>query len=163
MNIHRYAHIHDRFFNLFTYLTSLLLLVVRWNWGTLLMKAGADKMAAPDRFVAFFEGLAIPFPTASVHLVSHVEYYLGALLVIGFASRLSAIPLLITMITAMGTAHYSAIQQSFPAINPMTWSIAPIAGESAFSYILMLLFILILGPGKFSVDGLIKGIRAKFF
>ena len=161
MNINRLAMLHDRVFHSFSYLTSLLLFVMRWHWGALLMKAGAGKIAAPEKIVPFFDSLGIPFPEFNVFLVSHVEYYFGALIMIGLASRIVAVPLLITMVTAMATAHLDAFWMSFPSWNPIEWNIAPIAAESPFNYILMLLFVLALGPGKISVDAGLKYFRER--
>ncbi len=153
---------YSRFFAPFAYLTSLLLLVVRWNWGSLFMKAGAGKLGAPDRIVDFFTFLGIPFPELNVVLVSWVEYGGGFLLMIGLASRLVSIPLLITMLVAMFTAHAKAISLSFPVwYNPTTWDIVPLAAEGPFAYIIAVLLVLIWGPGKFSIDAAIKGVLSR--
>ena len=149
---------YTRFFAPFALLMPLVLLVLRWNWGALFMKAGADKIAAPDRFVKFFDGLGIPFPEANVWLVSHVEYYLGFLLLIGLGARLAAFPLFITMVVAMFTAHWDGVASSFPSFNPMEWNFAILAGESPFIYMVVTILVMALGPGMFSIDGILKGI-----
>lgn len=50
-------------------------------------------------------GLGIPLPTVSATLVGTVEFFGGIALLAGVAVRYVSIPLLITMLTAMFTAH----------------------------------------------------------
>lgn len=126
-----------------------LLLAIRLFWGVLFLQAGLGKMQNISNVVGFFQELEIPFPLLNAYIVTIVESVGGLCLILGLGSRLVAIPLAITMIVAFVTAHPQTLT-SFLA-DP-----AEITKESPFTFFLVCLIILAFGPGKFSLDGLIK-------
>jgi putative oxidoreductase len=77
--------------------------------------------------------------TTSLILVVFAEFFCALFLVLGLFTRLSAIPLVICMGVALFKAHNMDILGD---------------GSSATLYLGAYLIILLLGPGKFSVDGL---------
>lgn len=77
----------------------------------------------------------------SLILAISAELLCGVLLAIGFATRLVAIPLFITMVVAFFVIH---------SADPFGTK------ELAFIYMAMYLVIFITGPGKYSVDSMIK-------
>lgn len=93
----------------------------------------------------WFGSMGIPMPTLNAYLAASTEMAAVILLPLGLATRLISIPLMITMVVAIVTVH---LGNGFNA------------GDNGFEiplyYLLMLLLLLITGPGKISIDYLIK-------
>ena len=93
----------------------------------------------------WFGSMGIPMPTLNAYLAASTEMAAVILLPLGLATRLISIPLIITMVVAIVTVH---LDNGFNA------------GDNGFEiplyYLLMLLLLLITGPGKISIDYLIK-------
>jgi putative oxidoreductase len=77
----------------------------------------------------------------SLTLALGAEFFCGILLILGFATRLIAIPLIITMLTAFLIIH---------SADPFSMKELPLLFMTMFTVVL------IMGPGKYSVDSLIK-------
>jgi putative oxidoreductase len=123
------------------------LLLVRIFWGWSFVQAGWGKWGQISdgniaNLVGFFSGLGIPFPTANVYLVASVELVGGVLLLVGLFSRLVSIPLMITMLVALFTAHWGDVA---------SWS--DLLSQSAFVHFMALLVIFSFGSGGLSLDG----------
>ncbi len=90
---------------------GLGLLILRIVLGVIFFKAGMGKLlgwyGGPgiEGAIGFFTDLGIPAPVFQAYLVGIVEAAGGAALVLGLFTRLVSIPLAITMIVAMLTAH----------------------------------------------------------
>ncbi len=93
----------------------------------------------------WFGSIGIPFPTLNAYLVASTEMGAVILLPLGLATRIISIPLMITMLVAILTVHFS---NGFEAGNN--------GFEIPLYYLLMLFVLLINGAGKFSVDHLIS-------
>lgn len=132
-----------------TCLQPLILLAVRLIWGWSFFQAGLSKLTAIDSIIGYFETLNIPFPTLSAYLLAWAECHGGAFLLIGFASRLVALPLMFAMFIAMLTAHHEAFVDFVNSPIALTQ-------QTPFNYFLAALLIFAFGPGLFSIDGLIK-------
>jgi len=79
-------------------------------------------------------------PQTSMGLAIFAEVFCSILLVLGAVTRLSVIPLIVTMATAFFFVH-----------SADDWK----TKELAFVYLLSFSAIFLLGPGRFSVDGLL--------
>jgi putative oxidoreductase len=79
--------------------------------------------------------------TTSLSLVVFAEFFCAAFVIIGLFTRLACIPLVI----AMGVALFSAHRGDFYG-----------QGENAGVYLICFLALLIMGPGKASLDRFIK-------
>jgi putative oxidoreductase len=79
--------------------------------------------------------------TISLGLSTFAEFFCSLFVVLGLFTRLACIPLLINMAVAITVVHKSDVLQT---------------AEKASLFFLIFLTILILGPGKISVDGMIK-------
>lgn len=126
-----------------------ILLFMRLVWGWSLFGIGAAKLNNIDSVISFFSQLGIPYPEVSAYFVALLEFSGGISLLVGFASRLFALPLVITMAVAMATAHKEALKVFFS--NPLE-----IVHTEPFSYFLVALLVFAFGPGLFSVDAIIK-------
>ena len=128
---------------------SLFLLVVRLYWGWQFFLTGKGKLADLEKPTQFFHSLGIPFPHQQAILAGMTECFGGLLLLIGLASRLISIPLAIVMTVAYLTADIEAVKNIFSDPDKFL-----AADEFLFFYAIIL--VLLFGPGKFSIDWLIK-------
>lgn len=129
-------------------LRSPLLLVLRLYWGWSFFQTGLGKLQNLGAPTKFFAELGIPFPEYSALLVGCVECFGGALLVLGLASRLAALPLIIAMIVAYCTADIDAVKALFS--DPVKFLEA-----TPFMFLLTSLIVFAFGPGAFSLDHLL--------
>lgn len=123
--------------------TDIALLILRIGIAALMLTHGIPKMTQlfsgePVQFMPFM-GLSAK---ASLGLAVFAEVFCSFLLIIGFATRLAAIPLIITMLVALITVH---------ATDPI------VKQEPALHYLLVFIVLLITGSGRFSIDGLMNG------
>lgn len=131
------------------FLQSIFLLAIRLLWGFGFLAAGLLKFQDIEKVSTFFDSLGIPIPVASAYLVAGVEAVCGALLIIGLASRLASILLIIIMVTALATAHREAVVQIWPHFDK--FSVQP-----PIPFLLTALTVWCFGPGIFSIDAIIK-------
>jgi putative oxidoreductase len=104
-----------------------------------------NKWSDIDSVAGWFEGMGYPFPTFNAYMAATTEITGVVLLALGFASRIISIPLMIVMLVAIFTVH---IGNGFEAANN--------GFEIPFYYFIMLFTILIYGPGKYSLEGIIR-------
>ena len=130
-------------------LQSLLLLAIRLFWGYQFFISGWGKFQNMPKVVSFFQDLGIPFPELNAYLASGVECIGGLMLLIGFGSRLAAIPLAFTMVVAMLTAHSDAIVHILQDPDAFVQ-------QAPFNYLLTCLIVFAFGPGAFSIDYLLE-------
>jgi putative oxidoreductase len=99
------------------------------------------KWADMHSVVDWFRGMGIPAPALNAYLAASTEAAGVVLLTLGLGTRIITIPLMIVMLVAIKTVH---------------WANGFDAGENGFEiplyYLLMLLTLLIMGPGKISLD-----------
>ncbi|MCG9963598.1 MAG: HvfX family Cu-binding RiPP maturation protein [Shewanella sp.] len=85
-------------------------LALRLYLAPVLMQAGYNKLAHFDDTVAWFAnpdwGLGMPMPTLMAALAAGTEFFGAILLLLGLATRLISIPLMITMLVAAITVHW---------------------------------------------------------
>ena len=117
---------------------SIAAFLLRVGAGTLmLVNHGLDKLI---RFGDKAGKFADPFgigSTTSLALTVFAEFFCAAFIILGLFTRLAAVPLIIAMSVALFYAHKG---QFFGD------------GESAAIYLVAFLAILLLGPGKASLD-----------
>jgi putative oxidoreductase len=133
---------------------SPFLLLIRVYWGWLFLQSGIGKFGHIDKVVSFFTDLGIPAPTLNAYFNASLETVGGILLIVGLASRLISVPLLINMIVAYITADREAFTSFFSESGKFF-------AADPFPFLLVSLLILIFGPGKFSVDTLILAYRKR--
>lgn len=85
-------------------------LALRLYLAPVLMQAGYNKLTHFDDTVAWFAnpdwGLGLPMPTLMAALAAGTEFFGAILLLLGLATRLISIPLMITMLVAAFTVHW---------------------------------------------------------
>ncbi len=127
------------------WLQDYVLLALRVIWGSLFMIAGFGKIIDIPGTAANFANLNIPFAEATAWLVACSEFFGGLLLLLGLFSRIAAIPLVIAMIGAYITVHFSAFSR-------LSQDPEAVFKEHPFNYLLAALIVLCFGAGKFSLD-----------
>src|SRR5262249_44315541 len=123
-------------------MTWLPPLLIRLTVGVLFVLTGFTAVTSLDDVTAFFVKLGIPLASANAVLVSFGELVCGALLVVGFLSRLAAVPLIVFMLVALATAK-----------APKVHGLTDLLMQPELGYIVMLVAIAVLGAGTYSVDG----------
>ena len=128
---------------------SLLLLIIRLYWGWEFFLTGKGKLMDLERPAAFFQSLGIPFPYAQAMLAGATECFGGLLLLAGLCSRLISIPLTILLTVAYLTADLDKVKTIFS--DPDKFLTA-----DEFLFLFVVVLVLAFGPGKFSLDWVIK-------
>lgn len=118
------------------------LLLVRLCAGALMLTHGLPKL------LKLLSGAEIQFadpfgfgPTTSFLLVIFAEFFCSILVMIGLATRLAVIPLMITMLTATFYAH---------ANDPFG------VKEKPLLFLVIFLALLVFGSGRYSVDRMLE-------
>ena len=137
-----------------TALQSPLLLLIRLCWGIQFFMTGLGKLMHIQKVIDFFTSIPIVFPAANAYLVGCTEMLGGALLTLGFASRLVSLPLAFTLVVAYLTTEKDALKSLFTFTD-----IDPFLTAAPFLFLFAAIIILVFGPGIFSIDYLIERSR----
>jgi len=135
-------------------LQSPFLLFVRLYWGYQLAQAGWGKLTHIPTTIENFTRMGVPAPAFNAHFVGGVECLGGILLILGLASRLISVPLIINMFTAFFIADREALKSIFSEPDKFY-------GAAPYTFLFACVIVLIFGPGLFSLDTLIAKVRAK--
>jgi putative oxidoreductase len=115
--------------------------------------SGGTKLFVPSKFSMMEQTLAqshIPFPHATALFVSLAEFACGAGLIVGLLTSLCALVLAGDMIVAIATNRIHSIQ----ATGVLAW-IDDFLYLPEVLYVMLLVWLIFSGPGKYSIDGLI--------
>jgi putative oxidoreductase len=137
--------LYRRLIDVLNYLQSPFLLLVRLYWGWQFWQAGWGKLQDISKPIGFFTDLGIPFPVFNAWLVSSLECFGGIFLILGLASRLISIPLVIDMTVAYLTADRQALRSVFSEPGKFY-------GADPYTFWFAALLIMIFGPGSVSLD-----------
>jgi putative oxidoreductase len=127
---------------------SVLLLLIRIYFFWQLFKIGLAKLNNIGTVITFFTKLGIPYPDINAWVVAGTECFGGILIVIGLASRLTSIPVTISMAVAYWVGDNVAVlnicghPDKFLKADP-------------FPFFFAALIILCFGPGWFSLDAMV--------
>jgi putative oxidoreductase len=130
------------------WIQPVFLLIVRLYWGWQFHISGMGKLTNIPKITDFFQSLGIPFPQFNAYLAGATECFGGLFLLLGLASRLSTIPLIITMIVAYITASPDAVKHIFSKPDNFVT-------DDAFLFMYASIIVFLFGPGPLSLDGLI--------
>jgi putative oxidoreductase len=120
--------------------TDLAALLLRLIFGGLFIYYGWMKIDAYNQILPVFGDIIGIGSKLSFNLVIFAEFFCGIFITIGFVTRLSVIPIFITMIVAFFIAHAKDTFQ---------------VKQLAFLYLLLCFVIFILGSGRYSIDRLL--------
>ncbi len=114
-----YTRLHHSVFDRLQHIDGVAPLLLRLYLAPIMIGAGLHKFNNFEDMVAWFGnpdwGLGLPLPALMVFLAACAEFFGGFALLIGFAVRWFAVPLLISMAVAAGTVHW---QHGWFAIAP---------------------------------------------
>ena len=120
---------------------SAAILVLRLGTGLLMMNHGYDKLihfgSMHNKFMNFM-GIGT---SLSLALVIFAEFFCSIFLVLGLFTRLATIPLIIAMSVALFKAHNAEVFGK---------------GELPGLYLAAYFVLLVVGPGRVSVDGMVS-------
>jgi putative oxidoreductase len=119
-------------------------LLARLIIGAIFIPTGWGKLHNLPDIVNFFRQLGIPYPEIQAPFASTVELVGGTLILVGLATRLMSVPLIITMIVAIATAVW-----------PQLDSWRDLFGKEELHYIALLTYLVVTGPGAASLDALL--------
>lgn len=122
--------------------TMLIRVLVGWVF----LSEGIQKFLFPDSLgVGRFAKIGIPDPSFSAPFVGGVEILFGMLIIVGFLTRFSAVPLLIDISVAIATTKVPML------VDKGLWA-AVHEARTDLSMLLGLLFLLIEGAGPLAID-----------
>jgi uncharacterized membrane protein YphA (DoxX/SURF4 family) len=126
---------------------------------------GILKFVYVNQGVGRFTKLGMPFPIFTADFVGGLEIVGGVLLMAGLLTRWIAIPFVIEMIVAMLSTKISLYLGTSPLPLPPAppkigaWAVLHEI-RSEYAQIMVVLYLLINGPGKWSLDALLARLRA---
>lgn len=129
-------------------LSTNAIILIRIMVGSIFLSEGIQKFLFPEALgVGRFTAIGIPSPDIIAPFVGIVEIVCGTCLLLGFITRLAAVPLLINILVAIASTKIPMYLKSG------FWKTVHEARVD-WSMLLGLLFILIAGSGGWSLDKL---------
>src|SRR6478752_6930224 len=133
------------------------ILLLRLMAGGVFFWEGLLKFVYVNQGVGRFTKLGIPFPHFTAAFIGYLEIVGGLLLLTGLMTRLIAIPFVAEMIVAILSTKISMYLGTsplpLPPVPPQTgfWAVLHEV-RSEYAQIMVVLYLLINGPGKWSID-----------
>jgi putative oxidoreductase len=127
-------------------------LLTRLVVGITFFYTGHGKLQNLDRTASFFADLGIPFPGANAVFISSLEFFGGICLMAGLGTRVFAALLSSTMVVALLAADKESLISKFPA---------DLTDVSPVVLLLFLVWLVLYGPGRLSLDSLIRLLRRR--
>lgn len=141
-------------------------LLLRLMAGGVFFWEGILKFVYVNQGIGRFTKLGMPFPHFTAAFIGYLEIIGGVLLLSGLMTRLIAIPFVAEMIVAMLSTKISLYLGTSPLPLPPSppqvgfWAVLHEI-RSEYAQILTVLFLLINGPGKWSLDAVLLRRRTK--
>jgi uncharacterized membrane protein YphA (DoxX/SURF4 family) len=105
-----FVNLYQKCVDLLKHFEGIAPLALRLYLAPVLMQAGYNKLSHFGDSAAWFGnpdwGLGLPFPELMVALAAGTELIGGGLLILGLATRLISIPLMVTMLVAAFAVHW---------------------------------------------------------
>ena len=121
--------------------------LIRLMVGAVFVSEGLQKfLFSAEVGAGRFAKIGLPSPEFVAPFVGCFEVTCGTLILLGLLTRLAVIPLIVVMLTAIATTKVPIL------LNDGFWKMAHEA-RTDWSMLLGLIFLLIMGAGRWSVDG----------
>src|SRR5215470_9111241 len=136
-------------------------LLLRLMAGGVFFWEGLLKFVYANQGVGRFTKLGIPFPHLTATLIGGLEIVGGLLLLAGLSTRLIAIPFVAEMVVAILSTKISLYLGTSPLPLPPAppqvgfWAVLHEI-RSEYAQMLTVLFLMVNGPGKWSLDALLS-------
>lgn len=125
-------------------------ILIRVMVGAVFLSEGIQKFLFPDQLGAGrFMKIGLPAPEVLASVVGATEITCGALLLLGFFTRVAAAPLIAIMLVALTTTKIPIL------LERGIWTMAH-ESRTDFSMLLGSLFLLLVGGGPWAVDRWLK-------
>jgi uncharacterized membrane protein YphA (DoxX/SURF4 family) len=140
-------------------------LLLRLMAGSVFVWEGILKFVYPNQGVGRFTKLGFPVPHFTATADGWLEIIGGILLLTGFLTRLIAVPFIIEMIVAMASTkiplYLGTSPLPLPPVPPQIgfWAVLHEI-RSEYAQLLNCAFLLLAGPGSWSIDALLARRRA---
>ncbi len=131
--------------------------LLRLMAGGVFLWEGVLKFVYTNQGVGRFTKLGLPAPEMTANFIATLEIVGGLLLIAGFLTRLIAVPFIIEMIVAMLSTKISLFLGTSPLPAPPSppkigiWAVLHEI-RSDYAQIMVVIFLLIAGPGRWSFD-----------
>ena len=125
-------------------LTWLAPLLARVTVGWVFATTGWGKLNNLQKVIDYFSDLGIPYPQIQAPFASANEFVCGVLVLLGLATRVASIPLIVVMLVAIRSAQWENVDSAAALLGLVEWS-----------YIAIFAWLAIAGPGPVSLDALI--------
>ncbi len=125
------------------------MIFVRLAVGLIFFTQGILKYIDPNMGVNRFTRIGFPHPAFTAHFTGTFEIVCGLLVLVGLFTRLAAVPLLIVISTAIATTKIPELSHA----NQGFWFMVSDA-RADFAMLMSLLFLLVAGPGDWSLDAM---------
>jgi len=119
-------------------------LMARVTVGWVFATTGWGKLHHLQKVIDYFSDLGIPYPQIQAPFASANELVCGVLVLLGLATRVASIPLIVVMLVAIRTAQWENVDSATALLGLLEWS-----------YIAIFAWLAIAGPGPVSLDALI--------
>jgi uncharacterized membrane protein YphA (DoxX/SURF4 family) len=129
---------------------SRAILLVRISVGLIFFTQGVLKFIDPNMGVNRFTKIGFSHPAFTAHVVGAFEILCGALVLLGFLTRIAAIPLFVVICTAIVTTKIPELSRPAQGF----WFMVSDA-RTDFSMLMSLLFLIAAGGGCWSLDALL--------
>jgi putative oxidoreductase len=132
-------------------------ILIRLMAGGIFLSEGVLKFVYANQGVGRFTKLAMPFPAFTATFVGGLEIVGGIMLILGLGTRLITIPFVIEMIVAMLSTKPALYLGTSPLPLPPSppqlgmWAVLHEI-RSEYAQLLSCLFLLVTGPGPWSLD-----------
>src|SRR5215470_14878222 len=139
-------------------------ILIRLMAGSVFFWEGILKFVYINQGVGRFTKLGMPFPVFTADFVGGLEIVGGLLVMAGFLTRLITIPFIIEMIVAMLSTKISLYLGTSPLPLPPAppkmglWAVLHEV-RSEYAQIMVVLYLLVNGPGKWSLDAVLATVR----
>ncbi|MBA3945504.1 MAG: DoxX family protein [Herpetosiphonaceae bacterium] len=136
-------------------------ILLRLMAGGIFLSEGILKFVYPNQGVGRFTKLGFPAPYLTATFVAWLEIIGGILLILGLFTSLITIPFIIEMIVATLSTKITLFLGTYPLALPSSpptvgfWAVMHEA-RSEYGQLMTVIFLLIVGPGLWSVDAYLE-------
>jgi putative oxidoreductase len=116
-------------------------LLARLTIGYVFATSGYGKLTNLERVISYFESLQIPAPKIQAPFIASLEVIGGIFVLLGFGTRVMSALLGSIMLVALVTAKKEALE-----------SFSTLSETSEYLYLVLLVWLVVAGAGRFSVD-----------
>jgi len=123
------------------------IILIRIAVGLIFFTQGVLKFTDPNMGVNRFTRIGFSHPAFTAHFVGTFEMLCGALVLLGMATRVATIPLLVVISTAIATTKIPELLRPAQGF----WFMVSDA-RTDFAMLMCLVFLIVAGPGSWSLD-----------